>query len=103
MGHGCAPYLLRTSQLKSESPARVPVPQNHQNRRQECRCHKNRKSSSRQQAATPSGGFFIWSENMTRQEVRAAILALAEKLKQAPTIPELMKHAGIDRPEIRKH
>jgi len=40
---------------------------------------------------------------MTRQEVRAAILALAEKLKQAPTIPELMKHAGIDRPEIRKH
>lgn len=40
---------------------------------------------------------------MTRQEVRAAIVALAEKLKQAPTIPELMKHAGIDRPEIRKH
>ena len=40
---------------------------------------------------------------MTRQEVRAAILALAEKLKQVPTIPELMKHAGIDRPEIRKH
>jgi hypothetical protein len=40
---------------------------------------------------------------MTRQEVRAAILALAEKLKQVPTIAELMKHAGIDRPEIRKH
>jgi hypothetical protein len=40
---------------------------------------------------------------MTRQEVRAAILALAEKLKQVPTVPELMKHAGIDRPEIRKH
>jgi len=40
---------------------------------------------------------------MTRQEVRAAILALAEKLKQVPTIPELMKHAGIDRPEIRKY
>jgi hypothetical protein len=40
---------------------------------------------------------------MTRQEVRAAILALAEKLKQVPTLPELMKHAGIDRPEIRKH
>jgi hypothetical protein len=40
---------------------------------------------------------------MTRQEVKAAILALAEKLQQAPTIPELMKHAGIDRPEIRKH
>jgi HNH endonuclease len=40
---------------------------------------------------------------MTRQEVRAAIVALAEKLKQVPTIPELMKHAGIDRPEIRKH
>jgi hypothetical protein len=40
---------------------------------------------------------------MTRQEVRAAILALAEKLKQVPTIPELMKHAGVDRPEIRKH
>jgi Homing endonuclease associated repeat len=44
-----------------------------------------------------------WSENMTRQEVRAAILAVAEKLKQVPTVPELMKHAGIDRPEIRKH
>jgi hypothetical protein len=42
-------------------------------------------------------------QNMTRQEVRAAILALAEKLKQVPTIAELMKHAGIDRPEIRKH
>jgi hypothetical protein len=41
--------------------------------------------------------------NMTRQEVRAAILELAQKLKQAPTVPELMKHAGIDRPEIRKH
>jgi Homing endonuclease associated repeat len=41
--------------------------------------------------------------NMTRQEVRAAIVALAEKLKQAPTVAELMKHAGIDRPEIRKH
>jgi len=40
---------------------------------------------------------------MTRQEVRAAIVALAEKLKQVPTIAELMKHAGIDRPEIRKH
>jgi hypothetical protein len=40
---------------------------------------------------------------MTRQEVRAAILALAEKLKQVPTMLELMKHAGIDRPEIRKH
>ena len=40
---------------------------------------------------------------MTRQEVRAAIVALAEKLKQAPTIPELMKHAGIDRPQIRRH
>ena len=40
---------------------------------------------------------------MTRQEVRAAILALAEKLKQVPTVPELMKHAGIARPEIRKH
>jgi hypothetical protein len=40
---------------------------------------------------------------MTRQEVRAAILALAEKLKQVPTVAELMKHAGIDRPEIRKH
>jgi hypothetical protein len=40
---------------------------------------------------------------MTRQEVRAAILALAEKLKQVPTVPELMKHAGVDRPEIRKH
>ncbi|HEY5027154.1 MAG TPA: hypothetical protein VIK39_01995 [Candidatus Angelobacter sp.] len=40
---------------------------------------------------------------MTRQEVRAAILALAEKLKQVPTVPELMKHAGIDRTEIRKH
>jgi AcrR family transcriptional regulator len=40
---------------------------------------------------------------MTRQEVRAAILALAEKLKQVPTIAELMKHAGINRPEIRKH
>jgi hypothetical protein len=43
------------------------------------------------------------SENMTRQDVRAAIVALAEKLKQVPTLPELMKHAGIDRPEIRKH
>ncbi len=40
---------------------------------------------------------------MTRQEVRAAIVALAEKLKQVPTVPELMKHAGVDRPEIRKH
>jgi hypothetical protein len=40
---------------------------------------------------------------MTRQEVRAAIVALVEKLKQVPTLPELMKHAGIDRPEIRKH
>ena len=40
---------------------------------------------------------------MTRQEVRAAILTLAEKLKQVPTIAELMKHAGINRPEIRKH
>jgi hypothetical protein len=40
---------------------------------------------------------------MTRQEVRAAIVALADKLKQVPTVPELMKHAGIDRPEIRKH
>ena len=40
---------------------------------------------------------------MTRQDVRAAIVALAEKLKQVPTLPELMKHAGIDRPEIRKH
>ena len=40
---------------------------------------------------------------MTRQEARAAIVALAEKLKQVPTMPELMKHAGIDRPEIRKH
>ncbi len=40
---------------------------------------------------------------MTRQEVRAAIMALAEKLKQVPTVAELMKHAGIDRPEIRKH
>jgi hypothetical protein len=40
---------------------------------------------------------------MTRQEVRAAILALAEKLKQVPTVAELMKHAGIDRPEIRRH
>jgi hypothetical protein len=40
---------------------------------------------------------------MTRQEVRAAILELAQKLKQVPTVPELMKHAGIDRPEIRKH
>ena len=40
---------------------------------------------------------------MTRQDVRAAILALAEKLKQVPTIPELLKHAGIDRPEIRRH
>jgi HNH endonuclease len=40
---------------------------------------------------------------MTRQEVRAAILAVAEKLKQVPTVAELMKHAGIDRPEIRKH
>jgi hypothetical protein len=40
---------------------------------------------------------------MTRQEVRAAILALAEKLKQVPTVAELMKHAGINRPEIRKH
>jgi hypothetical protein len=47
--------------------------------------------------------FIHWSENMTRQEVRAAILALAEKLKQVPTVAELMKHAGIDRPEIRKH
>ena len=40
---------------------------------------------------------------MTRQEVRTAIVALAEKLKQVPTVAELMKHAGIDRPEIRKH
>jgi hypothetical protein len=40
---------------------------------------------------------------MTREEVRAAILALAEKLKQVPTVPELMKHTGIDRTEIRKH
>ena len=40
---------------------------------------------------------------MTRQEVKATILALAEKLKQVPTIPELLKHAGIDRPQIRRH
>jgi hypothetical protein len=47
--------------------------------------------------------FSFGAKNMTRQEVRAAIVALADKLKQVPTVPELMKHAGIDRPEIRKH
>jgi hypothetical protein len=40
---------------------------------------------------------------MTRQEVRAAILAVAEKLNYVPSIPELMKHAGLERAEIRKH
>src|SRR5689334_15888559 len=33
----------------------------------------------------------------------AAILACAEKLGHAPSIPELMKHERIDRKEIRKH
>ena len=41
--------------------------------------------------------------NMTKQEVRAAVLACKEKLQYVPTIPELMKHTGIDRTEIRKH
>jgi hypothetical protein len=40
---------------------------------------------------------------MSRQEVTAAILACTEKLNYVPTVPELMKHAGIDRTEIRKH
>jgi hypothetical protein len=42
-------------------------------------------------------------EKVKKQEVIAAILACAEKLGRVPTIPELMKNAGIDRPEIRKH
>jgi hypothetical protein len=40
---------------------------------------------------------------MTKHEVKAAILACAEKLGHVPSISELMKDAGIDRPEIRKH
>jgi hypothetical protein len=49
------------------------------------------------------GAAGAWSQHMTREQVRAAILACAEKLGRVPTIPELMKDAGIDRPEIRKH
>jgi len=40
---------------------------------------------------------------VSKQEVIAAIRACAEELERVPTIPELMKHKGIDRPEIRKH
>ena len=40
---------------------------------------------------------------MTKQEVTTTILACAEKLGHVPSIPELMKHAGIDRPQIRKY
>ncbi len=40
---------------------------------------------------------------MTKQEVIAAILVCAEKLGHVPSIPELMKHAGIDRPQVRKY
>jgi hypothetical protein len=42
-------------------------------------------------------------ENVTRQEVMTTILTCAEKLGHVPSIPELMKHAGIDRPQVRKH
>jgi hypothetical protein len=74
------------------SPAGVPVPQ-----KTKPFCPFTWKNDSCMEP------FYPYGANMTRQEVRAAILALAEKLKQTPTIPELMKHAGIDRPEIRKH
>ncbi|MBZ5509509.1 MAG: TetR/AcrR family transcriptional regulator [Acidobacteriia bacterium] len=40
---------------------------------------------------------------VTKQEVIETIVACAEKLGHVPSIPELMKHAGIDRPQIRKH
>jgi hypothetical protein len=42
-------------------------------------------------------------QKLTREQVIAAIGACAEKLGYVPTVPELMKHAGIDRQEIRKH
>lgn len=40
---------------------------------------------------------------MTKEEVIAAIQTCAEKLKRAPTLPELMKHKGISVKEVRKH
>jgi hypothetical protein len=42
-------------------------------------------------------------KSLTEQEVKAAIVSCKEKLGHVPSIPELMKNAGIDRPEIRKH
>ena len=40
---------------------------------------------------------------MTKPEIIAAIVACTEKLRYVPSIPELMKHYGIDRTVIRKH
>jgi len=40
---------------------------------------------------------------VTKPEVIAAIMACTEKLGYVPTVPELMKHVGIDRTVIRKH
>jgi hypothetical protein len=40
---------------------------------------------------------------MKKQEAIEAIVACTEKLGRVPSTPELMKHAGINRAELRKH
>lgn len=39
---------------------------------------------------------------MTKEKVIAAILRCTEKLGRVPTLPELMEHVQIDRPQIRR-
>jgi len=51
----------------------------------------------------PHGWPFLFGGKVTKEEVVAAIQACAEKLKRAPTLPELMKHKGISVREVRKH
>ena len=40
---------------------------------------------------------------MTKEKIKAAILACVEKLGQAPTHAELLRHGGVSRREVRKH
>src|SRR5260221_7443304 len=51
----------------------------------------------------PDGWLFHLEESVKKQEMIAAIQACAKELGRAPTIPELMKQYGIERPEIRRH
>jgi HNH endonuclease len=50
-----------------------------------------------------TGGFFVLEENVTKEEVQAAILATKKMLGHVPSRAELLKHKGVSRRDLRKN